>query len=289
MRQQSFHTRVLLSTFTVFLMLAGGCGSGGGGSHGDSPDGNSSDGVTQEKVISAINDISSLTNETIKGAFLGLPSDSEFSRTGGENITFNVAIVEESPDGSTAKVSVNREAQGTVGVDTNEDGIPEFKDVNISMTTHMKVQSEGEGIYSIIETSPTEIITTTQGLPDFKIKWVEILDEEGISLKEINSPDETFELDALPTLVTESKVTVKVGVEGASPDDIGVYLYHGKGKYRLMNLEEETGDYSLYAETYTVGQPGQYIGFVEVISKESLSDPDAPFQSRAWLIGYTVQ
>ena len=290
MRKQSFHTRVLLSTFTVFLMLAGGCGSGGGGSHG-----NSSGGITQEKVISAINGISSLTNETIKGAFLGLPANSEFSRTlvDGEDITFNVTIVEESPDGSTADVFVNREAKGTVEVDADEDGTPEFKkDVNISMTTHMKTQSEGDGNYSIIETSPTEIITTTEGLPEpgFKIQWVQILDKEGASLWQINSPDETIELSKLLTLISGSEVTVKVAVKVESPGDIGVYLYHGNEKYGSMKPDGETDGYFLYAKTYTVGpQSGQYIGFVEVISNESLSDSSAPFQSRAWLIGYTVQ
>lgn len=295
MRKQLYQTLIFLMLVTILGGLSGGCGSGKGGSHlGASDDDNTTDGITQEEIINAMNKVISLTGSALKNAFLGLPAGKELYRTAidGEDITFDDFIIEESPDGATANVLANRGIKGEVGIDSDDEGDePDFnKDVNISFTTHMEVKKEAED-WSIIKTSSTEIITTTEGSsePAFNIKWVKILDQAGNLIWEVYSHDTLFDLADLPTLTSGSDVIVEVAVEEASIG-IKVYLYHSGKLDPMIKLPGPPDEgYSLYFRGYTVGKAGDHLGFVEVISEESFSLPPAPFQSRAWLIGYKVE
>lgn len=243
------------------------------------------DDATKEKIKEAIKTKSFIDFIKYKDALFNLTAPSGVAVTG--HVDDNVTLVVSGNmtlDGTMANAEIKNTAAGLVKVDTTN------KPVNLSAVTKVDLQKGSDDKWMIGGSSVTDISTTDDLTPEFFPNNVTILLKNVNSDKKIweaTSPDDVFDIKKLPFLTSKTKISIKVIVK--SSIDVNVYLYH-EGSMDIMNDNgtNAEGDKIFYKE-YTVGDKiGLYTGFVEVVSKESFTDPKK-FQSKTWVVGYTIQ
>lgn len=240
------------------------------------------DDAAKEKIKETIKSKSFLDITKFKDSLFNLPAGAGITGDIEDNV--NIVVTGDiSLDGTMISAKVQGTTAGIVKVDSTN------KPVNISAVTKVNAQKDLDDKWTITGSSITDVTTTNNSAPEFLHENVKILLKNGESNKiwEATTPDEVFNISKLPYLDSNTKISIEVIV--SSTIGVKVYLYH-EGKMDFMKENGSTADGDkIYYKEYTVGDKiGLYTGFVEVISKESFNDSQK-FQSKTWVVGYTIQ
>ncbi len=205
--------------------------------------------------------------------------------------------------GDTAAVVVTDRIQGSLFVDTTDDGernpwVKPFEDV---LTRHAEFTRLPDG-WRLTKISPLDISLADPEQQTVRIQWIRA-SVDGVTVWESSSSSELFDVPAgLPVFSPLTEVLVEAKVVNSSPADYipesFVFLHRpggvlGRVRDRMFDdgsNGDRTASDGIFSRTYTIGQvPGRYFAAVDVIDAATLLDENAPYNSAAWGMPYIVE